>query len=453
MKNLLAASLTIALITSAATLPVHAAKLPEVKTSPSNQVPACATPGRLMAYVQSRNRKLDGRFDGVATEYMRHGETLDIRWDMAFFQMILETGSLSYTGDVRPKQNNFAGLGATGNGNRGESFADIGNGVQAHLQHLLMYAGEHIQNPVAERTRKIQEWGVLTKWQNSIKGPMTFALVAKKWAPGSHRYVRFMDKISAGFYDKYCNAPDPRPELVQEARKGRNGAASQQVAAIAPETNNAPIDLPKRKISGAEIAKRNIEEQRKQGASRSSLGAGSLAEAGAAMRSALGKRDDDTKAVQPAMKTALNTTPGNDTERPSVTILNSSKPEKGPVAAQGADIQTASVAGAATKMKLPDATGTKSNEAEAKKTDAASPSSSPSTCKVWTASYGGQRAVIIKAKADATVNYTVLDVHKGSETRELDAYIAAYAKGGENVGEFSSQTKALSKAFELCPEG
>ncbi|MCK5549388.1 MAG: hypothetical protein KAI41_02530, partial [Hyphomicrobiaceae bacterium] len=81
------------------------------------------------------------------------------------------------------------------------------------------------------------------------------------------------------------------------------------------------------------------------------------------------------------------------------------------------------------------------------------PSSSPSTCKVWTASYGGQRAVIIMAKAAATENYTVLDVHKGSETRELDAYIAAYAKGGENVGEFSSQTKALSKAFELCPEG
>jgi ferredoxin len=51
------------------------------------------------------------------------------------------------------------------------------------------------------------------------------------------------------------------------------------------------------------------------------------------------------------------------------------------------------------------------------------------------------------------VNYTVLDVHKGSEKRELDAYIAAYAKGGEKVGEFPSQPKALNKAFELCPEG
>ena len=36
---------------------------------------------------------------------------------------------------------------------------------------------------------------------------------------------------------------------------------------------------------------------------------------------------------------------------------------------------------------------------------------------------------------------------------EVDAYIAAYAKGGEQVGTFPTQTKALSKAFELCPEG
>ncbi|MGI9404699.1 MAG: glucosaminidase domain-containing protein [Hyphomicrobium sp.] len=443
MKNFLGASLTIAFVTGAVTLPVQAADLPDVKASPSNQVPACATPGRLMAYVQSRNRKLDSRFDGVAIEYMRHGETLGVRWDMAFFQMMLETGSLSYTGDVRSHQNNFAGLGATGKGNPGESFENVSTGVKAHMQHLLMYAGEHLANPVAERTRKIQEWGILTKWQNSIKGPMTFSLVAKKWAPGSHRYVRYMKTFSGEFYDRYCNAPDPRPELVQEARKGSKGATGQQIAAI---------ELPKRKISGAEIAKRNIEEQRKHGARRSSLGGASLTQAGVAMKSALDQKAENTKTEQPAVKSTLDKK--SDTgSRPGVTILNSSKPEADPATAKGAEIQTASVAGAATKMKLPDAAGTKSNEADAKKADASSTSPSPSTCKVWTASYGGQRAIIIKAKADNTVNYTVLDVHKGSEKREADAYIAAYAKGGEKIGDFPSQTRALNKAFKLCPEG
>ena len=439
MKRLLGASITIALVTSAATLPAHAAKLPEVKTTPSNQVPSCATPGRLMAYIRSRNKKVNDRFDGVATEYMRHGEPLGIRWDMAFFQMILETGSLSYTGDVRPNQNNFAGLGATGKKNPGESFENVSSGVKAHLQHLLMYAGDHVDNPVAERTRKIQEWGVLTKWQKSIKGPMTFALIANKWAPGSHRYVRFMEKISGDFYDNFCSLDDPRPELVQEARGGRKGPAVQQVAAI---------ELPQKKISGAEIAERTIEEERKQNLNRSSLGGSSLVQAGAAMKFALADNTDGAKTVQPAAKPTQDTKPVAGTDKPAaVTILNSSKPEAVPAVTQGAEIQTASVAGAATKMNIPDVADTKSNDADAKRVEAAS------NCKVWTASYGGQRAVIIKAKADNTVNYTVLDVNKGAEKRELDAYIAAYAKGGEKVAEFPSQAMALNKAFKLCPEG
>jgi len=49
--------------------------------------------------------------------------------------------------------------------------------------------------------------------------------------------------------------------------------------------------------------------------------------------------------------------------------------------------------------------------------------------------------------------YTVLDVNEGTEAREAEAYIAAYAPGGKQVGEFKSQASALDKAFELCPEG
>ncbi len=105
-----------------------------------------------------------------------------------------------------------------------------------------------------------------------------------------------------------------------------------------------------------------------------------------------------------------------------------------PGSAEGAKIQTASVTGAATQLKTPAA-------AKAGK------------CKVWTASYGGQRAIIIKAVTDGTTNYTVLDVNDPTESREVDAYISAYAKGGEKLGAFATQTKALDKAFELCPEG
>ena len=87
--------------------------------------------------------------------------------------MIIETGSLTYrngnrSGDVKPAQNNFAGLGATGGGETGESFKDIATGVRGHIEHLLLYAGQRVDNPVAERTRKVQEWNVLTPWQAKL---------------------------------------------------------------------------------------------------------------------------------------------------------------------------------------------------------------------------------------------------------------------------------------------
>ena len=141
-----------------------AADLPEILAGPRNPVPECVTPGRLTAYLRLRNPNLDSRYDAIATEYMRYGEMLGVRWDFAFYQMIVETGALSYWrgnrhGDVKPSQNNFAGLGATGKGERGESFPDIASGVRAHLEHLLLYAGRPVDNPIAQRTRNVQGLG------------------------------------------------------------------------------------------------------------------------------------------------------------------------------------------------------------------------------------------------------------------------------------------------------
>lgn len=462
MKRLFGASLAIALAAAIA-LPADAADLPGIKASASNQVPACATPGRLMAYLRSRNGHFNDRFDGLATEYMRYGEQLGVRWDMAFFQMVLETGALSFTGDVRASQNNFAGLGAASRGKHGERFPDIATGVKAHLQHLLMYAGDHIDNPVAERTRKVQEWGVLTDWQKSIDGPITFALMAQQWSPGSGGYVRNIATISEGFYDSYCSMPDPQPQLVQEARKGRKAKPETQVAArardpSASETNKAS------KVSATEIARRAIEEARKNDPPRTGLGAGNmLGDVAATARAAAGAQRAQTEKTPPAVKLINPAKPDVKAAAGAATTAKAPK-AKAPdskaaaantdaakaaaanaaaanaaaakaAAAKGAEIQTASVAGAATHLKLPQ------------------PSTSAAKCKVWTASYGGQRAILIKAATAKTVNYTVLDVNDVNAKREVEAYIAAYAKGGEQIGSYSNQTKALDKAFELCPEG
>lgn len=59
---------------------------------------------------------------------------------VAFAQAMKETGFLKYGGDVQIGQFNFCGLGATGNGACGNSFANVRMGARAHIQHLKAYA-------------------------------------------------------------------------------------------------------------------------------------------------------------------------------------------------------------------------------------------------------------------------------------------------------------------------
>ena len=69
---LVTASFAISLSALAAT--ARAADWPEVKLSAKSAVPACATPGRLMALVKARNPALDARFETIAADYKRHGD-------------------------------------------------------------------------------------------------------------------------------------------------------------------------------------------------------------------------------------------------------------------------------------------------------------------------------------------------------------------------------------------
>lgn len=365
----------------AGTTPSQAVSLPAIKASSKNTVPQCVTPGRLMAYLTDNNSKLRSKFDGIATFYMRHGERLGLRWDYAFFQMLVETGFLRYTGDVKWTQNNFAGLGATGGGVRGESFSSVETGVKAHLEHLLMYSGTYVDNPTAERTRKIQDWKVLAKWQRNFKNrAMTYKDMAAKWAPGSRGYPRDIEFVGERFYQRFCNAPDPRPELVAAARKGNKVTTLRAATATATKTKKAATKVAKALPS--KDARYNL---------------------GAATAKA---------ATIEKSKTPQNTT---------------------------AEIKTASIAGAANQT---------ANASKAKASGAKT-----SNCRVWSASYGGTKAVIIKAVDKKMVNYTVLKVNDGRIQPEAKAYIHAYAKGGELVDKFPNPDQALERAFQLCPEG
>jgi hypothetical protein len=186
-------------------------ELPEIRVSASNAVPQCVTPDRLMRYLAERNPKLDPRYRDIAALYKQHGEALGIRWDYAFFQMVLETNSLMFTGDVKARQNNFAGLGATGGGVRGESFASVSTGVLAQLQHLVAYSGQAVEAPVATRTRENQK--DIIDQSLALRRPVRFSDLTNRWA-ADRSYAQSMNILASRFHATYC-APATEQQQAQ----------------------------------------------------------------------------------------------------------------------------------------------------------------------------------------------------------------------------------------------
>ncbi|MDX2201730.1 MAG: glucosaminidase domain-containing protein [Hyphomicrobiaceae bacterium] len=453
------------------------------------------TPGRLLAFLKARNGELNPRYESVPGEYMRLGEALGVRWDYAFYQMVLETGALAFksggrAGDVKPTQNNFAGLGATGKGEPGESFPDIATGVQAHLEHLLLYSGQRLDNPVAERTRKVQQWGVLNQWQAGFTRPITYADLAAKWAPGSNVYSRMLESIAHSFQD-FCRRPDPKPELLAAVRRSRLAA---EQAPRAPAQEERREERPGNVLAQRAIDTGKAEEDNRR------AGLVTTETVSPSLTASLGGKVPPTPfkilnspPAQPEAPAAAQPTPSAWAGEPSPAfrsgMLNMPAPQKPPAFYGDSTSLPPPALPAASETQLPP-TRTSAPEArppvqpsaaapppaqqppaqQAKSPPPAAPRKDPpptkvasaataavvppgQKCRVWTASYGGQKALIIRSVIDRVVNFTVLDVNEGAEKREADAFIAAYAKNGTVAGEFASQTNALDKAFELCPEG
>lgn len=235
---------------------VFAANLPDVRLSPRNIVPACVTPQRLTAFLRSRNPQLDPRFGKISQFYAGYGEKLGVRWDIGFFQMMVETANLTFRrpdgtpGDVAPEHNNFAGIGAVGDGRPGETFISISHGVRAHLEHVLHYAGAAVPAPIAERTRKVQAWQVLAEWHAGFDRPITYTDLARRWAPHTDAYLASIELLATIYQRRYCNnrplllveRSGPRPAIAKTAWQfaklpGRPGAAGTRPPTGRPNLN------------------------------------------------------------------------------------------------------------------------------------------------------------------------------------------------------------------------
>lgn len=100
------------------------------------------SPEQAVAHIKSvnPNPKLSCSIEEIVDIYFKEAAAEGIRGDVALCQALVETGYFSFSGTVKPNQNNFCGLGTTGGGVKGAFFKTPELGARAHIQHLMAYA-------------------------------------------------------------------------------------------------------------------------------------------------------------------------------------------------------------------------------------------------------------------------------------------------------------------------
>ncbi|PLZ99272.1 cell wall hydrolase [Fischerella thermalis CCMEE 5268] len=95
---------------------------------------------QLQIFLKNNNENALVRFSDIAKLYREEAAIEGVNYDIAFCQMCVETGFLRFGDDIKPEQNNFAGLGTIGGGSQAATFESARIGVRAHVQHLKAYA-------------------------------------------------------------------------------------------------------------------------------------------------------------------------------------------------------------------------------------------------------------------------------------------------------------------------
>ncbi|KAM3114909.1 hormogonium tapered terminus morphoprotein TftA [Phormidesmis sp. 146-33] len=102
--------------------------------------PGSTTDVQLTMFLKSNHEAAVTQFPDIAKLYREESTIEGVNYDIAFSQMCLETNFLRFGGEIKPAQNNFAGLGDVGGTAAGASFPSARIGVRAHIQLLKAYA-------------------------------------------------------------------------------------------------------------------------------------------------------------------------------------------------------------------------------------------------------------------------------------------------------------------------
>lgn len=431
---------------------------PDIRLSAANRVPACAAPENLGAFLRSRNGHLDARFADIARLYREQGEAWRVRWDYAFFQMIVETNALSFRrgngdpGDVKPRQNNFAGIGTTGGGVPGDSFPDVRTGVMAHIQHLVAYSGERLAQPIAPRTQLKQ--GDIVEVSLRLRRPVRFSDLARRWAVDRH-YWQSIEAVASAFHSAHCtNAADMAP--IRETRAA--GAVGPKAATADSGVTVAANAGTPRMVRRPALAQRPTQASPRLSGPVRTIWRGNG-----------GRQSPETAPGAPipsAVVTRSVSAPASGLSMPGHASAASQMPEPSPGAAarEPQTVQPAAVQQAASgelastpPRNFAFAAGLAMHAggpmpADGPDTAQSSHRESPSAsaCIITSASYGGHTVLLIRSEDDGSVRFTALSVLDGFETSMAESYIRAHAPGGRAVGRFTSTADALAQAQDLC---
>jgi hypothetical protein len=95
---------------------------------------------QMIMFLKANNEDGLDLFPNIANLYREEATKEGVNYDIAFCQMCLETSFLRFGGELKPTDNNFAGLGAIAPGAQPAIFPSARIGVRAHVQHLKAYA-------------------------------------------------------------------------------------------------------------------------------------------------------------------------------------------------------------------------------------------------------------------------------------------------------------------------
>ena len=90
----------------------------------------------------------------------------------------------------------------------------------AHLQHVLMYSTMRIPEPVAKRTRQVQD--DVQEIMRRLHRPVTFSDLAREWTgTDKNHYGLEMQRMAEKYAGRYCGKDAPAARLTEAAASGR----------------------------------------------------------------------------------------------------------------------------------------------------------------------------------------------------------------------------------------